>query len=100
MDKRSIGWKFAYLALAFGAYMIDQTTKAWATRTLRFGGDRSLIDGFLNLSYVGNPGVAFSMLDDQGDAGRWGLSAVAILAATLVLYFFWRTPRSDDRMLG
>ena len=40
------------------------------------------------------------MLDDHGDAGRWGLSVVAFIAATLVLYFFWRTPRSDDRILG
>lgn len=80
--------------------MVDQVTKAWATRVLRFGGDRSMISGFLNFAYAQNPGVAFSMLDDHGDGGRWALSAVAFVAAALVLYFFWRTPRSDDRMLG
>jgi signal peptidase II len=40
------------------------------------------------------------MLDEGGDTGRWGLSAVAFVAAALVLYFFWRTPRTDDRILG
>jgi signal peptidase II len=40
------------------------------------------------------------MFDGHGEAGRWGLSVVALVAASLVLYFFWRTPRSDDRMLG
>jgi signal peptidase II len=40
------------------------------------------------------------MFDEQGDAGRWGLSIVAMVAGVLVLYFFWRTPRSDDRLLG
>ncbi|SRR5258708_38886662 len=80
--------------------MIDQTTKAWATRVLRFEGDRSIISGFLNFAYAKNTGVAFSMLDDNGDAGRWGLSVVAFVAATLVLYFFWRTPCTDDRILG
>jgi signal peptidase II len=40
------------------------------------------------------------MLDDHGDTGRWGLSIVALVAAALVVYFFWRTPRSDDRILG
>lgn len=80
--------------------MIDQTSKAWATRTLRFGGDMPVISGFLNFAYAQNTGVAFSMLDDHGDAGRWGLSVVAFVAAALVLYFFWRTPRSDDRILG
>ena len=100
MTKKDFLWKFAYLAIAGGVFMIDQVTKAWATRVLRTGGDRPVIDGFLNFAYAQNTGVAFSMLDDHGDAGRWGLSAVAFVAAALVLYFFWRTPRSDDRILG
>ena len=80
--------------------MIDQTTKAWAVRRLRFGDVREIIPGFLNFAYATNTGVAFSMFDDHGDAGRWGLSVVALIAATLVLYFFWKTPRTDDRVLG
>ncbi len=89
-----------YLLVAGAVFMIDQTSKAWAVRRLRLGGDREIIPGFLNFSYAQNTGVAFSMLDDHGDAGRWGLSVVALVAASLVLYFFWRTPRSDDRILG
>jgi signal peptidase II len=100
VTKKDVLWKIAYLAITGGIFMIDQTTKAWAIRSLRFGGDRSIISNFLNFSYAQNPGVAFSMLDEQGDAGRWGLSIVAIIAGVLVLYFFWRTPRSDDRLLG
>lgn len=100
MTKKDILWKAAYLAISGGIFMIDQTTKAWAIRSLRFGGDRSIISNFLNFSYAQNTGVAFSMLDQQGDAGRWGLSIVAMIAGVLVLYFFWRTPRSDDRLLG
>jgi signal peptidase II len=89
-----------YLVAAGAVFLIDQATKAWAVRRLRFGGDQEIIAGFLNFSYAQNTGVAFSMLDDHGDAGRWGLSVVAFIAAALVLYFFWRTPRSDDRILG
>ncbi|HVF47503.1 MAG TPA: signal peptidase II [Pyrinomonadaceae bacterium] len=100
MTKRDLLWKLSYLAIAGGVFMIDQVTKAWATRVLRFGGDQTVISGFLNFAYAENPGVAFSMLDQQGNAGRWGLSAVALVAGVLVLYFFWRTPRADDRILG
>ena len=100
MTKRDLTWKLAYLAIAGGVFMIDQTTKAWAGRSLRFSGERSVVPGFLNFAYAQNTGVAFSMFDDHGDTGRWALSVVAIVAATLVLYFFWRTPRSDDRILG
>ncbi len=100
MTKKDFIWKLGYLAIAGGVFMIDQVTKAWAIRVLRFNDDRTVISGFLNFAYAENTGVAFSMLDNHGDAGRWGLSVVAFVAAALVLYFFWRTPRSDDRILG
>lgn len=100
MTKRDLIWKLAYLAIAGGVFLIDQTTKAWAVRRLRLGDDLSVIPGFLNLAYAENTGVAFSMLDDHGSTGRWGLSVVAMIAGTLVVYFFWRTPRTDDRIMG
>lgn len=86
--------------MAGAVFMIDQTTKAWAIHRLRFGGDREIIPNFLNFAYAQNTGVAFSFLDNQGDAGRYGLSIVAGIAAILVLYYFWRTPRTHDRILG
>ncbi|MEJ7849074.1 MAG: signal peptidase II [Pyrinomonadaceae bacterium] len=100
MNKKDIFWKLGYLAIAGGVFMVDQVTKAWAVGTLRNGDDISVIPGFLNFAYAQNTGVAFSMLDDHGDAGRFGLSVVAFIAAGLVIYFFWRTPRTDDRVLG
>ncbi len=100
MNKKDIFWKLGYLAATGAVFLIDQASKAWAVRRLRFGGDREIIPGFLNFAYAQNTGMAFSMLDDHGDTGRWGLSVVAFIAATLVLYFFWKTPRSDDRILG
>ena len=100
MDRRTLFWKLAYLAIAGGAFMIDQVSKSWVAHTLRFEGERPIISGFLSFTWAQNPGVAFSMFDQQGDAGRWGLSVVAAVAGVLVLYFFWRTPRADDRILG
>jgi signal peptidase II len=100
VNKKDFFWKLGYLAAAGAVFMIDQTTKAWAVRRLRFGDVKEVIPNFLNFAYAQNTGVAFSMFDDHGDTGRWGLSVVAIIAATLVLYFFWKTPRSDDRILG
>lgn len=89
-----------YLVAAGALFMIDQMTKAWAVRRLRFGDAIQVIPNFLNFAYAQNTGAAFSIFDSYGDSGRWGLSAVALVASVLVLYYFWRTPRSDDRMLG
>jgi len=89
-----------YLAAAGAFFLLDQATKAWAIRKLRFSGDISVIQDFFSFSYAENTGVAFSMFNDSGDSGRWILSGLAFVAATLVVYFFWRTPRTNDRILG
>jgi len=100
VNKKDFFWKIAYLLMAGGIFFVDQMTKAWAVRKLRFGGDISIIPNFLNFSYAQNTGVAFSFLDNQGNAGRYGLSVVAGIAAVLVLYYFWRVPRAHDRLMG
>ncbi|MFV0389920.1 MAG: signal peptidase II [Pyrinomonadaceae bacterium] len=98
--KRTTFWKFAYIGATVAVFFLDQVTKAWAAKSIRFNGSMELIPNFLSFSYATNPGVAFSMFDGHGESGRWALSFVALLAAVLVLYFFWRTPRSDDRLLS
>ncbi len=100
VNKKDIFWKLGYLVATGAVFLLDQATKSWAIRKLRFDGDMEIISGFLNFHYATNTGVAFSMFGSHGDTGRWALSGLAFLAATLVIYFFWRTPRSDDRILG
>ena len=94
------GWRAGYLLAAFGIYMVDQTTKAWAARTLRHGDDRTIINGFFDLIYTENPGIAFGQLQRGGLVGRWILVALAAAAAVGVFYYFLRTARNDDRVLG
>jgi signal peptidase II len=100
MNKSINIWKAAYLIASAAVLLFDQSSKAWAIRRLRFGGDYTLIQGLLNFSYAENPGVAFSQLSDHGEFGRWGLSGIAIIASIVVTYFFWKTPKSQDRLLG
>ncbi|HEX8476183.1 MAG TPA: signal peptidase II [Pyrinomonadaceae bacterium] len=98
---RGIGWRAAYLLAAAGIYLTDQASKAWAVRALkRTGESRTIINGFLDLSYAENPGVAFGQLQEGGAFGRWFFVALAAAATVAVLVYFFRTPRSDDRLLG
>ncbi|MGI9065196.1 MAG: signal peptidase II [Pyrinomonadaceae bacterium] len=94
------GWRAGYLLASFGLYMVDQSTKAWAVRALRFGNDRTIINGFLDLNYAENRGIAFGQLQEGGSFGRWFFVVLAIVAAIAVFYYFLRTPRNDDRVLG
>jgi signal peptidase II len=99
-NPQSVGWRAAYLLGAFGVYLVDQTSKAWAVRHLRLGQDMTIVPRFLDLAYAENPGIAFGQLQEGGSTGRWLLVALACAAAAAVLTYFWRTPRQDDRILG
>jgi signal peptidase II len=80
--------------------MVDQSSKAWAVRALRFGQDKQIVNGFLDFTYTENPGIAFGQLQEGGAFGRWFFVVLAIAAAIAVFYYFIRTPRNDDRVLG
>ncbi|HKQ99131.1 MAG TPA: signal peptidase II [Pyrinomonadaceae bacterium] len=98
--KRRIAWRVAYLVAAFGIFLMDQATKAWALKSLRGGQSVTLINGVLDLVYAENPGIAFGQLQEGGSFGRWFLVVLAIAAGIAVLVYFFRTTRTDDRMLG
>lgn len=100
MKKNDYLWKLAYLAAALGVFLLDQASKAWARNSLRFGDSVTVIPDFLNFIYAENTGVAFSQLQNGGEFGRWMLSSLAALAALAVLYYFWRTPKTHDRVLS
>src|SRR5260221_14465601 len=78
---------------------MDQASKAWAVRRVRFE-DRTIIRGTLDFSYAENRGIAFGQLQEGGAFGRWFFVVLAGAAAIAVLVYFFRTERNDDRILG
>ena len=99
-SSREFGWRAAYLLAAFGIYMVDQTSKAWAVRDLRFNAGQTVVERFLYFAYAENRGIAFGQLQEGGAFGRWFLAVLAALAAVAVIVYFFRTPRAEDRILG
>jgi signal peptidase II len=97
--KSRAAWRLAYLVAAIGIYLMDQSSKAWAIRRLRFK-DLTIIKGVLDFVYAENPGIAFGQLQEGGAFGRWFFVVLAALAAIAVFVYFVRTPRTDDRVLG
>src|SRR5947209_10463656 len=97
--KTRLAWRAGYLVASLGIYLMDQASKAWAVRRLRFE-DRTIIRGALDLVYAENRGIAFGQLQEGGAFGRWFFVVLACAAAIAVLFYFFRTPRNDDRILG
>src|SRR5258708_2451188 len=97
--KNRLAWRLGYLVAAIGIYLMDQTSKAWAVRRVRFE-DFTVIRGVLGFAYAENRGIAFGQLQEGGTFGRWFFVVLAASAAIAVLFYFLRTPRNDDRILG
>ena len=97
--KNRIAWRMGYLLASVGVYLVDQSSKAWAVRRLRFQ-DVTVLSGVLDFVYAENRGIAFGQLQEGGTFGRWFFVVLASLAAIAVLFYFFRTPRNDDRILG
>jgi signal peptidase II len=98
-SRTRVAWRMGYLVAALGIYLMDQSSKAWAIRRLRFS-DWTIINGVLDFVYAENPGIAFGQLQEGGAFGRWFFVVLAALAATAVFVYFVRTARTDDRVLG
>ncbi|MBC7932729.1 MAG: signal peptidase II [Rubrivivax sp.] len=97
---RNLGWRAAYLAAAAGIYFVDQMSKAWAVRRLRSGEVVNAIGDTVRFGYAENPGIAFGRLQEGGEFGRWMLASLAALAVVGLLAYFFRTRRTEDRVLG
>jgi signal peptidase II len=86
---------FAVLSL-----VLDQWTKVLARDVLRPRGPfnpKVVVQGFFDLRYAENPGVAFSMLQDL-PGGRLLLTALALVALVVVIAYLRKTPVEATRV--
>lgn len=83
-----------WLWLTLLCLVIDQVSKHWVAGTFSYGETLSVLP-FFNLTYVHNPGAAFSFLADQGGWQRWFFTAIASIAS--IVFFIWmaKTPKEQ-----
>ena len=72
------------LALGGGVVVVDQVTKSVVLSHLAAGTHIDIVDGFVTLTLVMNPGLAFGLLGGVPSGWRW-LVAVLSVAALIVL---------------
>lgn len=80
-------------ALALLVYALDQGTKWLVVRSVPFGDERVVIDGFFKFVHWGNTGAAFSLF-----TGNNAVLAVIGILALLVLIFARRHFESNRRL--
>jgi len=88
-------WKWASI-ISLVIIAFDQLTKRWIDQLLQIGEQRTLIQGFLYLEHVRNPGAAWGFLA-KGDIPWRGafFVSVTILAIGMIVYMINKLARTD-----
>ena len=88
--------RWLWLTVVF--LLLDQVTKHWVAGSMDLFQSVAVFP-FFNITYVHNPGAAFSFLADQGGWQRWFFTVIAVLASIIFIYWLAKTPK-DNKLLG
>lgn len=95
---RQTGWAFWWLALL--VLVMDQLSKQWVHHSMALYDSIQLLP-FFNLTYVRNPGAAFSFLSDAGGWQRWFFTVVALVITTVLSVWLARLgPKASKLSIG
>jgi signal peptidase II len=85
-----------FLGALLVAVPLDQATKEWVIRSLHYGGEVPVIDGFFHITHVRNPGAAFGLLASSPQAVRiFFFIGVALFAMGLIISFYRQLAPGD-----
>src|SRR5947209_13823660 len=85
--------RLPYIVLAAATLALDRWTKALIQKHFSLNESISVIDGFFNITYVRNTGVAFGIFDPMSlPAKSILLSAFTFCAAVIVITYSIRSP--------
>lgn len=87
--------RLPYLVLALAVLVLDRWTKWLIDTRLLLNQTIQVIDGFFNITYVRNTGVAFGILDPiRSPVKSTLLAALTVVAAAGIVLYSIRTPTS------
>jgi signal peptidase II len=93
------GAKYRLLTLSATIVLLDWLTKMWITANVARYETFNIVPGFLNITHIQNPGVAFGLFNRLGDFGPPVLVAAGLAALAVVALYFRRTGREERLLL-
>jgi len=87
-----------FLLLSLFVVFLDQASKIWIVNNLALYQDINVWPVF-DITYVQNPGAAFSFLSDAGGWQRWFFTAIAVVISILLTVWILKTPGKQKLLL-
>jgi len=85
-----------WLWLTFIVLIIDQGSKQWVANSMELFNSIKLLPIF-SITYVHNPGAAFSFLANQGGWQRWFFTVIALAAS--IVFAIWLAKTDKKKVL-
>jgi signal peptidase II len=79
---------------------LDQLSKQWALAALRHAGSSLVVPGPVDLTLVFNRSNAFGLVPVSGELTRWGLVALNLAVAAILVRVVVRRPTSRVSTIG
>ena len=92
--KETRRWPVGWLMLAAVVVVLDQVTKALASRFLELHQPLPVLP-FLDLTLMHNRGAAFSLLSDAEGWQRWFFTGLALAVSAVIVWWLRRLPREE-----
>jgi signal peptidase II len=89
-------YRLAFIIVA-AVVLLDQATKFWVHKSMALYQSIEVIPHFANLTYIRNPGAAFSFLAESRPSLRMTFLVVVAIAAIACIVFLLKITRSDRR---
>jgi signal peptidase II len=83
-----------WLWLSLIALILDQWSKIVIDKSMSLY-ESIIISPFFNLTYVRNPGAAFSFLSDAGGWQRWFFAAMALIISGILVVWLYRLKKHE-----
>lgn len=89
-----------FFPTAFLVVALDQLTKSYVTAGILLHESFTVVEGFLNITYVRNPGAAFGFLAHASPMLRFVFFvAITVLAVGLILYYVAKSEKEEPRLI-
>lgn len=98
-DNRNVNRYVRVTLIAFMVVALDQVSKAIIARTINLYQSIPVVDGFFNLVYIRNRGIAFGLLNSADHSLGFYIQVPAVIVAVLIIGWWLHKLPDEDKHL-
>jgi len=92
--KKQFGKFILLFIILLTGFAADYFTKQWAVNTIKDRRMKTIVNGFVEISYTENRGMVFGVLNEKASLPKhYILTGLTLISILLIIYIIWRIRR-------